>query len=325
METEHSRFAAFLSDARRVAPILGAVLVAAAAVVFGVHAHRAAQADAAQKKALTQQNQQLTSQLNATQSQLAVLSAKVNSLASTDQASPAAPGASAATGTGHGPAAAHRGNSLDPRFKKLQSQLDAQGKLIDAERTDIDSTRGDLASARSELTGSIARTHDELVVLEKKGELNFYEFDIVRAKEFKREGPLSISLKKADAKHGFADLALIVDDRNLTQKHVNLYQPAMFYEPDTMRPVEIVINDISKNHIHGYVSAPRYRKSELASMSNSGDGSAPGGEQAANSAAGDNDMLGAPAPDPAASSNAQPAPRKKLTLDSSASSNTPDE
>jgi hypothetical protein len=33
--------------------------------------------------------------------------------------------------------------------------------------------------------------------------------------------------------------------------------------------VELVINSITKDHIHGYVSAPRYRQSELASMSNS--------------------------------------------------------
>jgi hypothetical protein len=37
----------------------------------------------------------------------------------------------------------------------------------------------------------------------------------------------------------------------------------MYYQPDTQQPVEIVINSISKDHIHGYVSAPKYRKSEL--------------------------------------------------------------
>jgi hypothetical protein len=50
----------------------------------------------------------------------------------------------------------------------------------------------------------------------------------------------------------------------------------MFYEPDNGQPVEIVINDISKDHIHGYVSAPKYHQSELAAMAsnnnNSGNG-----------------------------------------------------
>ena len=74
-----------------------------------------------------------------------------------------------------------------------------------------------------------------------------------------------MKLRKANVKHQFADLDLIVDDRTLTQKHVNLYQPVMFSTPDSPQPVEVVINQIGKNHIHGYIAAPRYRQSELAS------------------------------------------------------------
>ena len=295
MEMDDSQHSETASDLKRVAPFIAAVIIAAAGIVFAVREHNNAQAVAAQRQALNEQNKLLTSELSATQNQLDSLAAKVNTLSTANQPAAEPTTSSAATGSSRRPVAGRRANAYDPRFKKLQSQVDAQGKLIDAERGDIDSTRSDLASARTELTGSIARTHDELVVLEKKGELNFFEFDITKSKEFKHEGPVSISLKKADSKHGFADLALIVDDRNLTQKHVNLYQPAMFYEPDSAQPVEVVINDISKNHIHGYVSAPKYRKSELAAASDNGTNPASGSDQATNS-------------------SAQPAPRQKLPL-----------
>jgi hypothetical protein len=36
--------------------------------------------------------------------------------------------------------------------------------------------------------------------------------------------------------------------------------------------VELVINSIGKNHIHGYVSQPKYRASELQAMGASSDG-----------------------------------------------------
>jgi hypothetical protein len=87
----------------------------------------------------------------------------------------------------------------------------------------------------------------------------------------------------------------MVEDRDLVQKHVNLDQPVMFYQPDTELPIQVVINDITKDHIHGYVSAPKYRKSELASTANPGDG-----------------IVG----DPAQATNAdgQTAARKKLTV-----------
>jgi len=164
-------------------------------------------------------------------------------------------------------------------------------------------TQGDLVNARTELTGSIAHTHDELVLLEKKGERNYTEFDLSKSKQFKREGPFELRLKKANDKHHYADLELLVDDRNLSQKHVNLYQPVMFSTPDSPQPVEVVINDISKDHIHGYVSASKYRQSELASMSNGAENST------SNSIQGTIDSNEQPAP-----SNEQPAPRQKLPL-----------
>ena len=94
-------------------------------------------------------------------------------------------------------------------------------------------TQGDLTSTRTELTGSIARTHDELVLLQRNGERNYYEFDIDKSKQFQKDGPLGIRLKKANIKHQYADLELLIEDRDLLQKHVNLYQPVMFYTPDS--------------------------------------------------------------------------------------------
>ncbi len=146
----------------------------------------------------------------------------------------------------------------DPRWQKMQAQLDEQGKAIDA-------TRQDLVSARTELSGSIAKTHEELVALEKKGERNYFEFDIDKAKQFQRAGQVGVRLRKANTKHQFADLELLVDDVQLTKKHVNLYEPVVFYAQDNGRPVELVINQITRNHIRGYVSAPKYSATELAS------------------------------------------------------------
>jgi uncharacterized coiled-coil protein SlyX len=267
---------------------------------------------AGQKQALATQNQQLTAQLALTRTELNGLEAKVNALAPDGDATPSeakpSPEVPATKREAGRRVIAHGANAQDARFKKLESQIDAQGK-------EIYETRGDLASARTELGGSIARTHGELVVLEKKGERNFVEFDIVKSKQFKHEGPVGISLRKANMKHQYADLMLMVDDRSLTQKHVNLYQPAMFYEPDSPQPIEVVINDISKDHIHGYVSAPKYRKSELDAMSNANGA----GAQAANAGRGDNGIVGdASAASQNQAANAQPTLRKRLPLPNNA-------
>jgi hypothetical protein len=81
----------------------------------------------------------------------------------------------------------------DPRWKKMPEQLDDQAKQAEA-------TRQDLTSARTELQGSIATTHDELVLLEKKGERSYFEFDLDKSGQFQSEGPVGVRLRKANTK-----------------------------------------------------------------------------------------------------------------------------
>lgn len=259
---EDSLIPAAAPVARRFAPWIAAVVIGGAGLGYAVHEHNDAQNLAAQNQQVTAQNQQMSAQLKETNSELETLSAKVSAL-STSLAPKPAPAPTPIEARHR--VAARRASAQEARFKKIQSQLDAQGKAIE-------DARNDLVSTRTELSGSIARTHDELVVLEKKGERNYFEFDLTKSKQFKREGPVSICLRKANSKHQYADLQLMVDDRNLSQKHVNLFQPVMYYQPDLPQPFEVVINQIDKDHIHGYVSAPKYRKSEL-NVASAGTGS----------------------------------------------------
>ena len=82
----------------------------------------------------------------------------------------------------------------DPRFGKIQNQLDEHQKQLANERDDLDKTRTDLSqtrddlqsnlnSTKDELNGSIARTHDDVVALQKRGESNYYEFTVDKTKQ----------------------------------------------------------------------------------------------------------------------------------------------
>jgi len=239
---------------RRLAMVVAALVLGVAVLSYAVHESHTAQTLAAQ-------NSQANAQLNSTRSQLKNLTAQVSALEqqSQQQAAAQAELAKAQEPIVHRFGKPRAGHPESRRLNRMQAQLDKQEQEIAA-------TQNDLTSTATELTGSIARTHGELVVLEKKGQRNYFEFDLVKEKQFKREGPLGVSLRKANVKHQYADLQLLVDDRSLTQKHVNLDQPVLFYGDDSEQPIEVVINDITKNHIHGYVSAPAYHKSELAAM-----------------------------------------------------------
>ncbi|MGD0227354.1 MAG: hypothetical protein ABSF71_33930 [Terriglobia bacterium] len=170
---------------------------------------------------------------------------------------------------------AHRAPADDPRWKQVQQQLgDQQKALADSQKQIADTQasleqakselEGNIQSARTDLGGDIARNHDELVALQKKGERNYYEFSFEKSKAYHHTGPISIALRKADSKHEYCDLEMVVDDKEITRKHINLYESVTFYPQGYPQPLELVINRIDKDSVHGYVSEPKYRAPEQA-------------------------------------------------------------
>ncbi|HXR40202.1 MAG TPA: hypothetical protein VN776_13975 [Terracidiphilus sp.] len=217
-------------------------------------------------KQMSAQNAAMSTALDQTRSQLQDVITRLNQLSEAQQTARVS--------------SPHRGTTRvvrrdDPRWKQVQGQLAEHRKAID-------STQSDLTGAKTELSGSIARTHEEVVALARKGERNYYEFDLKKSKQFQREGPISVSLRKANTRHVYADLELRVDDAQLTKKHVNMFEPVMLYASESKQPVELVINQVSKDRIHGYISTAKYKASDLPALSSLTDSSAdnPGGAAA---------------------------------------------
>ena len=225
------------------------LIMLSAAVAYSFHEHRAA-------KQLSKQNNEMTASLNATRDQLNALSTKLNDVtAELAVEKPAPPALYRKPLT----AAVQRQRIDSSHWKKIQAQLDEQGKQIATNRED-------LVSTRTELGSSIAKTHDELLALEKKGERNYYEFDVDKDGKFQRKGPIGIRLRKTSTKHQYADLELLVDDFRLSKKHINVYEPVVLYLGDAKLPAELVINTISKDHIHGYVSEAKYKSENVQAL-----------------------------------------------------------
>jgi hypothetical protein len=239
--------------------VILAVVFLAAAIFGGGYAYQQSMATSD----LTLQNQSLRSTIDQMRGQIGTLTAKLDQMAAPPPAHVPAAGTPAARRK-----ASAGSVTQDQRMKQVQSQLAEQRKQLKETQEQIASAKSDLesklGSTRDELNDSIARTHEELVGLEKRGERNYYEFDLSKSKNFQREGPIQISLRKADSKHQSYDLMMLVDDHQLSKKKVDLYEPIWLHQTDLPQPVQVVVNRIDKDHIHGYVSAPKYKESELA-------------------------------------------------------------
>jgi hypothetical protein len=225
---------------------------------------------------LTAQGSAANATINDMQGQLTTLTAKLNDMSAAQQAAAEAAaqkkapaGRAGAAGAKSAGGKSHATSSK--QLKELRAQLDEQQKLLTQTQAEVAKNRTDLEgninSTRDELNGSIAKTHEELVALAKRGERSYFEFDLSKSKQFQRVGPLTLSLRKADTKHKSYDLQMIVDDNQLTKKHVNLYEPIWIHTENESQPVQVVVNRVDKNQIHGYVSAPKYKPSELAAIS----------------------------------------------------------
>jgi hypothetical protein len=219
-------------------------------------------------RALMTRDNGMSATIDQMQNEIDSLTSKLNQAppaATTPSATPVQPGAARA-------ASRRQAATTNKRFKEMQAKLDDQQKQLKDTQDQVAQTRSDfeagLNSTRDDLNGSIARTHDELVSLEQRGERNYFEFDITKAKHFRKEGPLMVSLRKADPKHKRYDLALVVDDNQLSKKNINLYEPVWIDGSDRQQ-VQLVVNKIDRDHIHGYVSAPKYSPS--AAMTNVSD------------------------------------------------------
>jgi len=249
--------------------VLAAVVLLAIAVVAFGYGYR----QQVMVGHLTARESAANATINNMQGQLTTLTAKLNEMSAAQQAAADAAAqkkapAGHAGAPGAKPNGGKSGATSSKQLKELRAQLDEQQKLLNQTQAEVAKNRADLEgnlnSTRDELNGSIAKTHEELVALAKRGERSYFEFDLTKSKEFQRVGPVTLSLRKADTKHKSYDVQMIVDDNQLTKKHVNLYEPIWIHTENESQPVQIVVNRVEKNLIHGYVSAPKYKPSELA-------------------------------------------------------------
>jgi hypothetical protein len=149
----------------------------------------------------------------------------------------------------------------------VSSQVSTVQSDVGGVKTDLTKTQSDLATAISQLQSMkgdlsntdsvIARNHDELVLLEHKGDRNYYEFSLAKGQR-KPVGTVSLELKKTDQRRNRFTLDILADDKVYEKKDRNVNEPLQFYSGKEPALYEIVVNSInSKNQITGYLSSPK--------------------------------------------------------------------
>lgn len=156
---------------------------------------------------------------------------------------------------------------LDADVNAVKTDVGAVKTDVGGVRTDVDATKVDLADTKSQLqrtmgdagvmSGLIARNHDELETLKHKGDRTYYEFTLQKNANPTLLATIKVQLKKVNDKKSKYTMNVSADDRLIEKKDKSLDEPVQFYSGKTPALYEIVVNNVSKNSVSGYLSVPK--------------------------------------------------------------------
>ncbi len=150
----------------------------------------------------------------------------------------------------------------DEKIGAVATEVGGAKKDIEATKTDLEATKGKLERSLGDMnvmSGLIAHNRDDLEDLRRRGDRNYYEFTLQKSKNAQRVGPVQMSLNKTDPKKAKFTITVVADDKTIEKKDKTSGEPVQFYVKGSSRmaPYEIVVFDVGKNQINGYLATPK--------------------------------------------------------------------
>jgi len=152
--------------------------------------------------------------------------------------------------------------SADTKISAVGTEVTSVKGDVAATKSELEKTVADLKRATGELDGHsvlIATNQKELQALQALGERNYVQFTIQKSKnkQPQKVGDIGILLKGTDPKKNRYTIELTADDKTVEKKDRVVNEPLQFMTSKAKQPYEIVVNDIKKDTIVGYVSIPK--------------------------------------------------------------------
>jgi chromosome segregation ATPase len=151
-------------------------------------------------------------------------------------------------------------DAADSKISQVGTEVTAVKGDVASTKSQLEKTVADLKHATGELDGHsvlIATNQKELSALQALGERNYVQFTISKAKQPQKVGDVAILLKRTDPKKNRYTIELTADDKTVEKRDRVVNEPLQFMTSKAKQPYEIVVNDVKKDTIVGYVSIPK--------------------------------------------------------------------
>jgi len=159
-------------------------------------------------------------------------------------------------------------------ISKVEQSATAANTKIGEVSTEVSGVKTDLSSTKSELdktianlksvsgdlgvqSGLIATNSKELSALKALGERNYFEFNLGKTKQPQKVGDIFMQLKKTDQKKNKYTVEIRADDKLTEKKDKGVNEPVQFYTSRARQPYELVVNEVKKDVIVGYLATPK--------------------------------------------------------------------
>jgi hypothetical protein len=150
--------------------------------------------------------------------------------------------------------------NADTQFAAVNTDVNGVKSQLGSTQSELQKTISDLKKVTGDLgvqSGYIATNGSEIAVLKRLGERNIFEFNLGKSKAPQRVGDISITLRKTDPKRNKYTIEVLADDKTTEKKDRTINEPVQFYTLKAKQPYEIVVNQVGKDKIVGYLSTPK--------------------------------------------------------------------
>jgi hypothetical protein len=150
--------------------------------------------------------------------------------------------------------------NLNAKLTDVSTDVGGVKTQLTSTQADLQKTIATLKSVQGDLgvqSGLVATNANELSALKRLGERNYFEFKLPKTKQPQRVGDVTLLLKKADPKKNKYTVDVMADDKLTTKSDKNINEPVQFYTSKAKQPYELVVNQVQKDQIVGYLATPK--------------------------------------------------------------------
>ncbi len=154
--------------------------------------------------------------------------------------------------------------ATESKVSEVTTDLAKVDDKVDTTRQELERTVSDLKRVTGDLgiqSGLVATNGTELAMLKALGERNYFDIKLGKTKDPVKVGDIMIKLKKSDQKRNRYTIEVIADDKKSEKKDKTINEPVQFIVAGSRQPYEIIINEVGKNSITGYLATPKVRES----------------------------------------------------------------